>query len=424
MAAFFFVIPLIGAVVLVMALAPDDSYVPTSVLGSIRVWFRDQRVPTGIGLFTLIEIALWQMRERLPWSHLLTTPGRADVPQELHGDFERAAGLLEEADKIKKARASDITADLSADERKDLDTKLDELRAAMRAEPFDADRFSRAFDQADSAVDLRLDPYRKGELREYAESIGIAVAVALLLRGFFVEAFKIPSGSMIPTLQVGDHIFVNKLSYGPLIPWTKTRLFNALPPRRGDVIVFIYPENPEQDFIKRVVTVPGDKLEVRDGHPIINGLRVPFCHAGTYAYRESEGAMQRRADLTVEYLEDKAFLVLHERHSYSYSETQGPYTTKPGEVWVMGDNRNNSHDSRGWFEGRGGGVPFANIKGKALFVWLSFNGSKLAFDRLLVNVMGQPKLPPELVSSLGPGVEKCLRERPPLSETTPPAPTP
>ncbi len=424
MAAFFFVIPLIGAVLLVMALAPDDAYVPTSIIGTVRVWFRDQRVPTGIGLFTLIEIALWQVRERLPWSHLLTTPGRVDVPPELHGDFERAAGLLDEADKLKKTRADDIAADLSADERKELFAKLDELREAMRVLPFDADRFTRAHGQAEEAVELRLDAYRKGELREYAESIGVAVAVALLLRGFFVEAFKIPSGSMIPTLQIGDHIFVNKLSYGPLIPWTKSRVFDALPPRRGDVIVFVYPENPEQDFIKRVIALPGDKLEVHDGHPIINGKKMPYCQAGTYVYREGEGAMQRRAELTVEYIEDKAFITLHERHSYSYSEVQGPYHAKPGEVWVMGDNRNNSHDSRGWFEGRGGGVPFANIKGKALFVWLSFNGSKLAPDRLFVNVMGHPKLPPELQPSLGPALEKCLRERPPLSETTPPPPSP
>jgi len=117
-------------------------------------------------------------------------------------------------------------------------------------------------------VDLYLSSWRKSELREYAESIGIAVAVALLLRAFVVEAFKIPSPSMVPTLQVGDHIFVNKSAYGPMIPFTNTRLLSRLPPHYGDVIVFQFPERPEQDFIKRVVALPGAKREDLPRAPI------------------------------------------------------------------------------------------------------------------------------------------------------------
>jgi signal peptidase I len=354
----------------------------------------------------------------------LATPGRSDVPSRYRNDFERAGGLLEEAERIKDRFRRQLTRDLTAGEREDLDATLDLLRASMKVVPFDGERFEQTLQKAETDVDMRLGRFRKGELREYAESIGIAVAVALLLRVFLVEAFKIPSGSMIPTLQVGDHIFVNKLTFGPLVPWLRARLFSRMPPRRGDVIVFEFPENREQDFIKRVIALPGDRLEVKDGHPILNGWRVPSCPVGTYTYRESDSAIQRKADLVVEYLEDRAYLTLYERTFLSGSgELQGPYTAKPGEVWVMGDNRNNSHDSRGWFEGRGGGVPFANIKGRALFVWLSFDATgKMAWERILVDVMGKPRLPPELEPSLGAGVEKCFRDRPPLSETTPPAP--
>lgn len=421
---FFVVLPLLGAYALVQLIAPSDSYIAVTTVGWLRTLFRDQRVPVGIVLFTLLEVGLWNQRHRLPYSELLATPGRKDVPPRSRAAFERALALLDEADRILDRVGRRLERELRADEREELSAALQELQATMAARPFDEARFDHALDRADHQVELRLGRFRKGELREYAESIGVAVAVALLLRVFLVEAFKIPSGSMIPTLQIGDHIFVNKLAYGPLIPWARTRLFPQMPPRRGDVIVFEFPENREQDFIKRTIAIPGDRLEVRDGHPYLNGWRVPSCPVGTYAYRETDSALQRKADLAVEYLEDKAYLTLFERTFSSGSgEVQGPYTVRPGEVWVMGDNRNNSHDSRGWFEGKGGGVPFANIKGRALFVWLSFDTSgKFAWERILVNVMGKPRLPPEQAATLAAGVERCFTQRPPLAETTPPAP--
>jgi signal peptidase I len=229
-------------------------------------------------------------------------------------------------------------------------------------------------------------------LREYGESIAIAIAVALLLRAFVVEAFKIPSRSMVPTLAVGDHIFVNKFAYGPTIPWTHSRMFSRLPPQRGDVIVFQFPEHPDQDFIKRVVAIPGDKLEAVDGRPLINGWLVPQCKVGSFSYTEADGPFGHHdGELLIEYMGDEAYLAFYDRMMMSAAsrqkcasdaecpgghgcvdavcgDYQGPYMVRPGEVWVMGDNRNNSHDSRGWFEGRGGGVPFANIRGRALWV--------------------------------------------------------
>ena len=297
---------------------------------------------------------------------------------------------------------------------------IDRLLASMRS-PFLEQEFLDASTNAEDVVEQRLGLWRKSEGREYVESILFAVGVALLLRTFVFEAFKIPSGSMIPTLQVGDHIFVNKLSYGPLLPFTSARVLAQMPPHRGDVMVFRYPENLEQDFIKRVIALPGDKLEARNGHPWLNGWEVPSCLVGVYSYTEADSLMRHQGDLYVEFLEEQAYLTLYDHSAALAPELQGPYHVKPGEVWVMGDNRHNSHDSRLWWGGQGGGVPFANIKGRALFVWLSVGDKGMDWSRLGAPVMGRPRLPPAM-SQLEGGLSKCLRERPPLDKTRPPAP--
>ena len=136
---------------------------------------------------------------------------------------------------------------------------IDGLAAALDQQNHDG--VSTSINELDRALDDHMPFARKSTVREYTESIAVAVLIALFLRAFVVEAFKIPSGSMIPTLQVGDHIFVNKFSYGPAVPYTKSRVWTTMPPHRADVIVFAFPEHPEQDFIKRVVALPGDKLE-------------------------------------------------------------------------------------------------------------------------------------------------------------------
>ncbi|MFO0659510.1 MAG: signal peptidase I [Polyangiaceae bacterium] len=425
LAGFFVILPLAAAIAVVWGLSPDDAS-PSKPLGWLTTQIRDQRVPVAIVLFTLFELALWSQRHRLPWSDLLAPGGRSDVPPADRELFERAGMLLDESERILRTYREEIDKRKGAGKRADVEASLDKLRDALTAEKFDGDVLDAALVVAAREVDETLAPWRKSELREYTESITYAVAIALFLRVFVVEAFKIPSGSMIPTLQIGDHIFVNKMVYGPVIPWTRSRLFGRLPPKRGDVIVFEFPENRDQDFIKRVIATPGDKLEARDGHPSINGWRVPSCRAGTYTYQEGPTSSVHKAELDVEFLEDKAYLTLYERSfPSSFSEVQGPYNAKEGEVWVMGDNRHNSHDSRGWFEGRGGGVPFANIKGRAMFVWLSFDAAgKIASDRFGVSVMGTPTLRPADRVTLQSGVDACMASRPPLSATTPPAQTP
>ncbi len=405
-------VPLGLSLVVMMLVTPGDAYYATGLVGEIRTWFRDQKVPVVIALFTLFDVIMWRLRHLLPGSAAITTPGRSDIPTDARADFERAAALLDEADKILREKREAVTRELTSVERERLDESLDALRATLRAPTFDRPAFDAARAAAEREVDALLEPWRKGELREMVESIGFAFGVALLLRGFVVEAFKIPSGSMIPSLQIDDHIFVNKLAYGPLLPWTKTRLWRSLPPKRSDIIVFAYPENPEQDFIKRVVGLPGDRVEVRAGHPIINGFSIPFCRVGKYSFAEGDHSIQRDADLYVEYFEDRAYLMLYEGDR---TGDFGPYTVKPSEVFVLGDNRNNSHDSRAWF-GHGGGVPFENIRGRAMVVWMSSR----APDRIGLNVLGTPRLPKDLRAELGPALERCLRERP--VRTSPPPP--
>jgi signal peptidase I len=427
--AWFGLLPLALSFAVVWALTPPLGVDHGSFMGSIEAYAREQQIPVGIVVFTLFEVAFWAARHFLPLARFAYPPLRTEIPARCRPTYERADALLNEAEVLLDRFDKAITRELSVHDRDQLKEDLSALRLAMDQSPFDEDAFNEAWVRADGQVDVRLRPWRKSEVREYIESILVAVIVALGLRALVVEAFKIPSGSMIPTLQVGDHIFVNKFIYGPAIPFTHSRLWTHMPPERGDVIVHAYPENMEQDFIKRVIAVPGDTLEARNGHPWINGWEVPHCLVGVYSYddknteNEIPGPPQRHeGDLFVEYLGDKSYLTLYDHGMTGYSDHQGPFKAKPGEVWVMGDNRNNSHDSRMWWNYKGGGVPFENIRGRALFVWLSTFDGKYDWSRVGTPVMGRPRLPADM-ANLEPSMEKCFRDRPPIALTTPPPPS-
>ena len=414
----FVALPIVLSSLVVWALTPAGGAELAGGLGWAQSIVHSQPVPVGIVLFTVFEVALWAARHQLPFARHAHPPLRSDLPPQARGPFERARAILDEAEMIFAKHQKAVIRDLTGKEREHLQGELTSLRDAMERVPFDEDVFIEALARVEAGVDLRLGRWRKSEVREYVEAILMAVAVAFGLRTFVIEAFKIPSGSMIPTLMVGDHIFVNKFSYGPAIPYTHSRVWTAMPPKRGDVMVFAFPEHPDQDFIKRVIAIEGDKLEARGGHPVINGWEVPSCRVGTWTYSDYDSPITRHeGDLYVEYLGGESYLTFYDRASGIFPEYQGPYFAKSGEVWVMGDNRNNSHDSRMWFGGRGGGVPFENIRGRALFVWLSVSDNGIDWSREGAPVMGRPRLPPA-AKGLEPELDRCLANRPAV--TSPP----
>ena len=190
----------------------------------------------------------------------------------------------------------------------------------------------------------RAAPKAKSTFREYAEAILMALLLALFIRTFIVQAFKIPSGSMIPTLAIGDHILVNKLSYGVRMPFLEKYLVDFGAPARDDVIVFIYPEDRSKDFIKRVVGVAGDNVEVRNKKVFINGKAAEDSHAHFEGYDPQLGG-------TVN------------------GDHYGPKVVPEGHVFVMGDNRDRSYDSRFW-----GYVNLSEVRGKAFLIYWSWDG--------------------------------------------------
>ncbi|MEM9693001.1 MAG: signal peptidase I, partial [Myxococcota bacterium] len=404
-------------------------------VGLIRTCIREQQIPAAILFFSVFAGLLWRLRYVLPFASAAGVLGREDIDPELRPLYEDAQALTGEARRLMAAHRKDYRAAVAEADRDKLEAAVDDLEAILDGETIDGKKLSKATDVLQGLVDKHLGPWRKSELREFSESIFFALGVAIVLRVFVIEAFKIPSGSMIPTLAIGDHIFVAKYAYGPLLPFTKSRLYDALPPERGDVMVFKYPENEDQDYIKRTIALPGDKLEVLSGRPVINGWAVPNCYVG-----EVSTNGDTPLHLYVEYLGDTAYIAqfrdpLPDTQCKVDSECgdievcrggicgslEGPYQVRANEVWVLGDNRDNSSDSRAWNGNRGGGVPFANIKGRALFVWMSMDPEASAnrWYRMFVNVMGEPTLPPETSPELIEKLTRCFEDRPSL--TLPPA---
>ena len=218
----------------------------------------------------LTEYRAWKSRQRgMKEARLLLREGRRVLRKYSH----RLTG--EQQAKVKEA--------------------IEALSAAVIARDFD--KLPGALNSLDDVLDNNLGFARKSTAREYTESIGVAVLIALFLRAFVVEAFKIPSGSMIPTLQVGDHIFVNKFIYGVRVPFTNIKFgMEFRKPKRGEVIVFIYPVEPDKDFIKRIVAVEGDTVEMHDDQLVVNGkpVRSPSRCAWRSPARRSVRTSRRR----------------------------------------------------------------------------------------------------------------------------------
>ncbi len=193
-------------------------------------------------------------------------------------------------------------------------------------------------------------PAKKSLWREYAESIVIAILLALVIRTYVVQAFKIPSGSMEDTLLIGDHLLVSKFIYGTKLPFTDTQVLKLRDPQRGDVIVFEYPEDPRKDFIKRIVGVPGDVVEGKDKQVFVNGKLY-----------ETPQAVHKEAEIIPK--------------EQNPRDTFGPVVVPENSYFVMGDNRDRSYDSRFWKF-----VRRDQLKGLAFIKYWSIDGPWYKFD--------------------------------------------
>jgi signal peptidase I len=311
-----------------------------------------------------------------------------------------------------------------------LESAVREIDKALAAK--DYQRVRQGLPVLDALVDELIKRPSKSTTRDYVESIGAAILIALALRAMVLEAFKIPSSSMYPTLEINDHIFVNKFIYGVHIPFTTTKVVEWRKPKRGEVIVFLQPCTPDRDYIKRVVATAGQSVEVRCNVVYVDGKAVPsrllLQGDGCSYLDQTEGSdtwYPKECSEYAETVDGHEYLTYHDpdrpqrdklaevgalstADSKDFPRLDGPrqppscatqydgesssvtssqlpgkivevkqgvgvcepqlhYVVPEGHVFVMGDNRSNSNDSRYW-----GSVPIENIRGKALFIWLSY----------------------------------------------------
>ena len=235
---------------------------------------------------------------------------------------------------------------------------------------------------AQTRAKLRDEKLRQPWWLEYTASFFPVILVVFVVRSFVVEPFKIPSGSMVPTLLVGDFILVNKFDYGLRLPIVNTKVTSGHPLQRGDVVVFRYPKDESVDYIKRVIGLPGDVVAYQDKHLTINGKPVPEKALPDYFDEERIGYAKQfeedldgRKNLILNNPAVPPFVVGAEdypfRNNCDYNDRGVICKVPPGNYFMMGDNRDNSADSRYW-----GFVPDANIVGRAFFIWMNFSNLK------------------------------------------------
>jgi signal peptidase I len=390
----FFALPLAAAWITV------DILDKASVIEEVEVWY-------VLLLFAALASAAYSIRNKLPfWQD-------RDPDSSLNRSQRRkdALQLKKNVQKILDKKSGRISQKGTGE----IKAAIERLVKALEGQTDDA--VADAVRALEEKTDLHLSFARKSAFREYFESIGVAILVAVILRLFIVEAFKIPSESMVPTLMVGDHIFVSKYRYGLSIPFSNKRLVRFAKPDYGEVVVFLKPSREEQtgsslkdpffndeyemvgvDFIKRIAGLPGDIVEMRDDILYVNNREVPRCHVGKQVYRTLN-----RFRGTWEDHEAALWIEKNGNHMYTIIEEVdgpqndfGPVTIPSDQVFVLGDNRDNSNDSRYW-----GSVPFDNIKGRAMFIWWSNRRPHgFQWNRVGTAIMSDPKLSKEQLQTL------------------------
>lgn len=212
-------------------------------------------------------------------------------------------------------------------------------------------------------------------LVDYSRSFFPVLLLVLLLRSFLVEPFRIPSGSMMPTLLIGDFILVNKFTYGIRLPVLNNKIIELNRPQRGDIVVFRYPKDPTVDYIKRVVGLPGDHIDYYNKQLVINDVPLKQISLGRYqGFGQSAGMTGSEQKVEDMIGVEHGILINNDARSM-----EGTYVVPEGHYFVMGDNRDNSNDSRYW-----GTVPEGNLVGKAFYIWMNWDWQNkgISFDRI------------------------------------------
>lgn len=360
-------------------------------------WLDDQKPSVALGFFVITIWLMHTWRHHLPWAGWLLGKPRAKpvVIEELENISTLASRLRRVLSRSK----------VDADSRSRLNATLQTLHEAEALSDISTLRTTRM-----AAQRFLKDNFGYGTLADRLLSLAlpaVAVLAALGIRTYAFQVFRVPTSSMMLTLQPGDRIGVSKLAYGMMAGVASV-------PRRGDLIVFShnFPNGP-LTLVKRVVAMPGDRITLRDGHPVINDQAVPFCYAGILTFLD-ERWQHFRARVFVEALGDTLHLAIHTPYYRSFDHE---YRVKPGEVFVLGDNRNNSTDSRAWNAGIGEGVALRDILGRADWLLSSGKGLPAPTELLFPSLRDIPFIRDTIgaageAAEIRSGIEKCLREAP------------
>jgi len=276
---------------------------------------------------------------------------------------KRAKSELEEAEILFRKNKRK----LSPEDREQFKNIIQSLAQGLKSK--DAEALEKSISEYKFFREKHFSGVKINKTWETLKEILWILLIVFLIRWLAIEPFRIPSGSMIPTLLVGDQLMVNKFIYGWQIPLTTKKLTNFKKPERGEIIVFKFPKNTREDYVKRVVGVPGDRVMMRDGVLFINDKEVPRQYVSPYTGPIDAGFCSEY-DLYLEKLGkiEHQMILCHRSH---IGDDFGPVDIPKGYLWVMGDNRDNSSDSRSW-----GLVPMENIKGRAWFIHLPLDPSR------------------------------------------------